>query len=86
MNKEWMDDSALAGIERRKLDFLYTLVSGTTGMAQKDMIPYFVTLVRKAKEDKMQFSKEEIEKITAVIRKNCTEEELKRFDKMVPKK
>ena len=60
MNKDWMEDPTLSQIDRKKLEFLHTLVIESTSLSQKDLFPFFLSLAKRGKEEKIQFSKEEM--------------------------
>ena len=52
MNKDWMEDPTLSQIDRKKLEFLHTLVIESTALSQKDLFPFFLSLAKRGKEEK----------------------------------
>ncbi len=83
MNKDWMKDPTLSQIDKKKLDFLHTLVIESTSLSQKDLFPFFLSLAKRGKEEKIQFTKEEMNLITEVIKKNSSIEEQSKIDKIL---
>lgn len=83
MTNEWMNDPALAGIDRAKLDFLQALVFESRGLKREQMLPFLMAVAKKGQADHITFSNEEIETIVAVIKKESTPEEAASIDKMM---
>lgn len=83
MNHDWMNDPALAGIDRAKLDFLQALVFESRGLNREQMLPFLMAVAKKGQADHISFSNEEIETIVAVIKKESTPEEAAAIDKMM---
>ncbi len=83
MNKDWMEDPSLSHIDKKKLDFLHTLVIESSSLSQKDLLPFFLSLAKRGKDEKISFSKEEMNLITEVIKKNCSESERGKIDKIL---
>lgn len=83
MTKDWMNDPALSDIDQRKLEFLHTLVIESATLSQKDLLPFFLSLAKRGKDEKINFSKEEMNLITGVIKKNCSDSERSKIDKIL---
>ena len=85
MNQEtsWMQDPAIQSIPQEKLQFLEKMFFESKKLSNKEKLPFFLSLAKKAKDSKIQFSKEEIDIILPVIKKNATPEELVKIDKMM---
>ena len=83
MNNDWMNDPALAEIDRAKLDFLQALVFESRGLNREQMLPFLMAVAKKGQADHISFSNEEIETIVAVIKKESTPEEAASIDKMM---
>lgn len=83
MTSEWMSDPALAGIDRKKLDFLQALVFESRSLQREQMLPFLMAVAKRGQADHITFSDEEIETIVAVIKKESTEEEAATIDKMM---
>ena len=58
--KEWMNDPALEGIDKSKLDFLEKLVIKSSSMTQKEMLPFLLSLAKLSRENNISFDKNEI--------------------------
>lgn len=80
---EWMKDPALAGIEKAKLDFLQMMVFEGRNLSPKELLPFLMNISKRGKENAVSFSKEEMELIIAVVKKNSTADEIARMDKIM---
>lgn len=78
----WMDDPALTGIDKEKLEFLQTLVFESQSLSPKELFAFLMKL-SKNQDRSPTFSKEEMELILAVLKKNSSPEELARIDKVM---
>lgn len=83
MTSEWMNDPALAGIDRKKLEFLQALVFESRSLQREQMLPFLMAVAKRGQADHITFSDEEIDTIVAVIKKESTEEEATTIDKMM---
>lgn len=83
MNNDWMNDPALAGIDRAKLEFLQALVFESRGLKQEQMLPFLMAVAKRGQADHISFSGEEIELIANVIKKESSPEEAAAIDKMM---
>lgn len=83
MNNDWMNDPALAGIDKAKLEFLQALVFESRSLKREQMLPFLMAVAKKGQADHISFSNEEIETIAAVIKKESTPEEAAAIDKMM---
>lgn len=83
MNNEWMNDPALAGFDRSKLEFLQALVFESRGLKREQMLPFLMAVAKRGQADHITFSNEEIETIVAVIKKESSPEEAATIDKMM---
>lgn len=83
MNNDWMNDPALAGIDKAKLEFLQTLVFESRTLQKEQMLPFLMAVAKKGQANHISFSSEEIERIAAVIQKASTPEEAAAIDKMM---
>ena len=82
MTNNWMDDPAVAHIDRSKLDFLQSLVFESQSLTKEQMLPFFMSVAKKGMEKKISFNSEEVEIITSTIRKYSSPEELDKIDKL----
>lgn len=81
----WMSDPAVSHIDPAKLDFLNDLSANGHGKSQREMMAYVMSVMKKAKEQKMTFSADEIQTIIATIKKYSTPEELTQMDEIIKK-
>lgn len=82
---QWMNDPSVKHIPKEKLEFLGELASGGRGKSQKEMFPYIMSLMKKAKEKGLTFSPLEIQTIVAAIKKYSSPEELAKMDEIMKK-
>lgn len=83
MNKEWMNDPALADIDKAKLDFLQALVFESQGIKKEQMLPFLMAVAKKGQENHITFSDSEIDTIVSVIKESATPEETATIDKLM---
>lgn len=83
MTNEWMNDPALSGIDRKKLEFLQALVFESRNLQREQMLPFLMAVAKRGQDDHITFSDEEIDTIVSVIKKESTEEEAATIDKMM---
>ena len=72
----WMDDPSVQQIPRKKLDFLKEMFEGGKGKSQKEMMAYMIPMMKKAQQEKLTFSKEELTLAINAIKRHSTREEL----------
>lgn len=83
MSGNWMNDPAVSHIDKSKLDFLQSLVFESQSLRKEQMMPFLMSIAKRGKDQHISFSNEEIETITATIRKYSTPEELDKIDKLM---
>lgn len=83
MNNDWMNDPALAGIDRTKLDFLQALVFESRSLNKEQMLPFLMAVAKRGQAEHITFSNEEIEAIAATIKNYSSAEEAAAIDKMM---
>lgn len=83
MNNDWMNDPALAGIDKAKLEFLQALVFESRTLKKEQMLPFLMAVAKKGQADHIAFSNEEIETIVTAIKKESSPEETATIDKMM---
>ena len=81
----WMADPLVNEIPKQKLDFLGQLFSEGRGKSQKEMMTYLMPLMKKAKQENLTFTPQEMSAAIAAIRKHSSEEELTQIDKILKK-
>ena len=83
MDANWMQDNELSNISKEKLMLINSFLTDTSRMSQKEMMMFIMNVVKKCKEQNIQFSKEEMEQIMAVVRKHATPDEIAKIDKVM---
>lgn len=83
MSGNWMDDPAVAQIDKAKLDFLQTLVFESQSLKKEQMMPFLMSIAKRGADQHISFSNEEIKTITDTIRKYSSSEELNKIDKLM---
>jgi hypothetical protein len=83
MNANWMQDDELSNISKEKLLLINSFLTDTGKMNQKEMMMFIMNLIKKCKQQNIQFSKEEMEQIMAVVKKHATPDELVKIDKIM---
>ncbi len=83
MTNEWMNDPALAGIDKAKLEFLQALVFESRTLKKEQMLPFLMAVAKRGQAEHITFTNEEIETIVAVIKRESSPEEAATIDKMM---
>lgn len=83
MDANWMQDEELSNISKDKLMLINSFLTDTSRMSQKEMMMFIMNVIKKCKEQNIQFSKEEMEQIMAVVKKHATPEEIAKIDKVM---
>ncbi len=81
----WMEDEQVKNINPQKLDFLQKLFKEGRGKSQKEMLAYMMPMMRKAKQERLTFTPQEMQAAINAIKKYSTEEELKQIDNILAK-
>lgn len=83
MTNTWMNDPAIAHIDKTKLEFLQALVFESQSMKKEQMLPFLMAVAKRGQDNHITFTNEEIDTIVDTIKKYSTPEELDRIDKML---
>lgn len=81
----WMSDPLVSEIPERKLQFLGQLFSKGHGKSQKEMMSLLMPMMKKAQQEGLTFTPQEMSAAIAAIKKHSSEEELKQIDKILEK-
>ncbi|MBQ6807386.1 MAG: hypothetical protein IJO97_08155 [Lachnospiraceae bacterium] len=81
--ENWLDDPAVAHIDKSKLDFLQMLVFESNGLSQKEMLPFLMAVAKRGKENNISFTEEEMNAIIDTLKKYSTPEDLEKMNKMI---
>ena len=81
----WMADPLVKEIPENKLKFLEQLFAEGHGKSQKEMMAFMMPMMKKAKQENLTFTPQEMSAAIAAIKKHSNEEELKQIDKILQK-
>ncbi|MCM1040275.1 MAG: hypothetical protein NC314_09450 [Roseburia sp.] len=79
----WLEDPAVAHIDKEKLDFLQMLVFESRGLTKEQMLPFLMAVAKRGRDKQISFTQEEIDTIISVLQKYAAPEELEMMNKMV---
>ena len=81
----WMQDELVKDIPREKLDFLSKLFAQGHGKSQKEMMALLMPAMRKAKQEHLTFTPQEMQAAITAIKKYSTEAELRQIENILEK-
>lgn len=81
--ENWLNDPAVAHINKEKLDFLQMLVFESNGLSKEQMLPFLMAVSKRSKENHISFSEEEIDIIIETLKKYTTPEDIDKMNKMI---
>lgn len=81
----WMTDPLVKDIPEKKLRFVEDLFAKGHGKNQKEMMAFALPMLKKAKQENLTFTPQEMNAAIAAIRKYSTREELQKIDKILEK-
>lgn len=81
----WMEDELVKNIDQKKLNFLEKIFAEGQGRNQKDMMSYLMPMMRKAKQEHLTFTPQEMTAAVNAIKNHSTEEELSKIEKILEK-
>ncbi len=79
-DNNWKNDPRLKGISSEKLDALTNIISGSKGLKNDAIIPFFLRQTAEASSKGINFSDAETELIIDVLKTDMTPEQIKRID------
>ncbi|MBQ8327450.1 MAG: hypothetical protein IJX86_10285 [Lachnospiraceae bacterium] len=79
------NDPRLKDIDKAKLVFIQKLFFESKQKTQKELLPFFLSIAKMAKEMNIQFSEDEVNRIVEVIKESSTPEESERISLMLNK-
>lgn len=83
MSQEWMNDPSLAGIDPAKMALLQSLVQQGSNKGQNEMLGFLMSAAANSKRNGMQFTPEEMNMITEVLKKGKSPQEIAKMDRML---
>ncbi len=82
----WMDDPLVKDISPEKLSFLSKLFAEGKGKSQKEMMSFFLPMMKRAKAENLTFTQAEISACIQAIKKHSSEEERSQIDSLLKKR
>lgn len=82
---KWMSDELVKDISPKKLEFLAQMFTQGQGKSQKEMMFFLMPMMKKAKQEKLTFTPQEMQAAIAAVKKYSTEEELKKINEILEK-
>lgn len=81
----WMSDPLVRDIPAKKLEFLSQMFTQGQGKSQKEMMAFMMPMMKKAKQEHLTFTPQEMSAAIAAIKKYSSTDELKQIDKILEK-
>ena len=81
----WMQDDLVKDIPQNKLDFLGKMFAEGHRKSQKEMMALLLPMMKKARQEKLTFTQQEMNAAIAAIKKHSTEAELEQINKILEK-
>lgn len=82
---EWMNDPLVKDISPAKLTFLSNLFAEGKGKSQKEMMSFFLPMMKRAKAENLTFTQAEVSACIQAIKKYSSKEELSQIDALLKK-
>ena len=70
----WMTDPLVKDIPEKKLRFLGQMFADGQGKSQKEMMAYLMPMMKKAKQENLTFTPQEMSSAIAAIKKHSSED------------
>lgn len=83
MTTDWMQDQELSGIEPYKLQFLQALIFESSQIKKEQMMPFLMAVMKRGKENHVQFTDEEFRAVVDVLKKHASPDELHKIEKVM---
>ena len=81
----WMSDPLVKDIPEKKLKYVEDLFAKGHGKSQKEMLAFAMPMLKKAKQENLTFTPQEMNAAIAAIRKHSSKDELTQIDKILEK-
>jgi len=82
-SKQWYNNDSLKNIDMQKMMMLQELMKQSNGKKSTDMLPFLMAASRQANSKGMNFSKDEMQLIINVLKKDMSPAEQERTTKML---
>lgn len=83
MSQEWMNDPSLAWIDPAKMALLHSLVQQGSNKGQNEMLAFLMSAAANSKRNGLQFTPDEMNMITEVLKKGKSPQEIAKMDRML---
>lgn len=77
---EIKNNPALKNISKEKLDLLLSYVTEAEKLKQNEVMPYFLSITKKAQAQGISFNDEETEVILSILKKKMSPADIKKID------
>lgn len=81
----WMKDPLVKDIPPQKLQFLGQMFAQGNGKSQKEMMTFLMPMLKKARQENLTFTPQEMNAAITAIRRHSNTEEQKEIDKILKK-
>ncbi len=81
----WMSDPLVANIPEKKLKFLGEMFAEGQGKNQKELMALMLPMMKKARQENLTFTPQEMNAAIAAIKKHSSAEELEKIDSILAK-
>lgn len=81
----WMTDPLVKDIPEKKLRFLSQMFAESYGKSQKDMMAFMMPMLKKAKQENLSFTPQEMNAAITAIKRHSSEAEQQEIDKLLEK-
>lgn len=78
---EWMNHPAMQSLDPIKQELIKNAAQKTNGKSGKALVPVMMALITSANQNKISFTKEEIQLILEILKEDKTSEEKAQIDK-----
>ena len=82
-NENWILDPDLKNISQNKLNFLQQMLFESKKYKGKELFPFFMSLVTRAKQENISFSQEELDLIIPILKKYATSTDIDKMNKVI---
>lgn len=82
-SNQWFNNESLKNIDMQKMMLLQELLKQSNGKKTNEMLPFLMAASRQANSKGLNFTKEEIQLIVNVLKKDMTPAELDRTNKIL---
>ena len=82
-SSEWIYDKELAGIDPEKLTFIKKVLFDSKKLKEQEKMPYLLALITKARTNRIEFTKDETERVDSDIRKYSSPQEVQQIEQLL---